>query len=130
MVNIWFIVRSYIVPLLLTTLVNFIALGWVYKNRLEPLITEAQNALKTGMSAMGQKSGVVRNQQAFDKELAGGIVDQYPELEMALELLNPDLAEKVKDNPSMALNFLQRYGPMLGINLTGKGAQTQQEYDL
>ena len=130
MVDFWLFVRSYMVPLAFNLLINFMLLGWLYKNRLEPMINEAQNAIKTGMSAMGAKSGIVRNQQAFDKDIAGGIVEQYPELKMVLELLNPDLAEKVEQNPAMALSFLQRYGPMLGINLSGKGAEQSETYDL
>jgi len=133
------VLGSYLVPLAFNALITFMMVGWVYMYRMKPIIDKANaaievgsEAVKSGMSAMGQKSGQVRNQKAFDSEIAGGIVDQYPELEMVLEMLSPDLMDKVRENPAMALNFLQRYGPMLGINL-GKGgapAADTETYDL
>lgn len=116
--------------------VNFLCVGWVYKARLEPLISsyekaakEAEKAIKTGMSAMGTRSGEVRNQKAFDREMGESILGQYPEVELVLDMLSPDMAEKIREDPTLALNWMNRYGHLLGINKNGVKTEVKK-YDL
>ena len=129
MVEISLIIRSFLVPAFVSLLFSFLFVGWVYVNRIQPITELAEQAVKKSMSALGTASGVVRNQKAFDQELAESVItDKFPGLDVLLGLLNPDLAEKVKENPTMALNFLKQYGPTLGIGNLGGAAEQPTDF--
>ena len=129
MVETSLIIRSILVPAFVSLLFSFLSVGWVYVNRIQPITELAEQAVKKSMSALGTQSGVVRNQKSFDRELAADMIgDKFPGLEVLLEMLNPELAAKVEENPTMALNFLKQYGPMLGLGGLGGAAQEPTDF--
>lgn len=138
MVEIAFIIGSFVVPLGVSLLVCLIVLGRVYKTTIEPLViltNEGQEkldaAVKTAMSAMGTKSGQVRQTNQLEKDIAGDLMDQLPEVEMILELLSPDTANSIRENPEKALRLLERYKDFIPL-FTGAAGPKKQEivYDL
>jgi len=124
MVNYPYLIGSFIVPALVAGLVSFLAVGWVYVNRMKPVMEVADKAIKTGMSAMGSKSGQVRLEKSIEKAVAGDLMTaQVPELELLLGLLSPDTRELVQNNPEAVLAIAQRLG------LLKLGGQQQQADD-
>ena len=101
-----------------------------------PMFDQADKALKRGMSAMGQKSGYVRAEKALEKEIFSELLEQYPEIQALLEMLSPDLAAKIEENPEMAANIIQRYLPTFKrifpqfFDESEKLARIKQRFDL
>jgi len=133
MVKLPFDVGSVIVSWLLF-LVSLVVLWVRAKPHVElamETLAEAQNAIKTGMSAMGKRSVEVRQERALERDIASDLMDSYPEIQALLEYLSPDLAEQVTENPEAALRVIERYEPLLarlGINLKG-APQEQKTWD-
>ena len=130
MVDIWVILRSYLVPLIVNTLVTITILGFVYIKRIQPLLENAEEVfknadkvIKTGMSAMGTKSGIVRGDKAMEKAVAGDILaSKMPEIKAFLELASPDTLEMFEENPDGLLKIVQKYGHYIGLSLDGAGS--------
>ena len=137
MVEIAFILGSFIVPLIVSLVVCILVLGRVYVNTIQPLIKQAEEGqaavdkvVKTGMSAMGHKSGEVRLDNALEKMVAGDLIDQFSEIEAILSLVSPDTAAALRENPEKALKMIERYKDFIPL-LSGESApQKQIEYDL
>ena len=135
MVDWWLFARSFLVPLAVNALVTLLLVGWVYTYRMVPLfdlvqekIEVAEKAIKTGMSAMGQKSGQVRLDASVEGAVAKDMLNaQLPEAEFFLSLLSADTRELVEDNPEAVLRLAAKYFP---AQLKGMGqAQTEQGAD-
>lgn len=77
----------------------------------------AEDATKQGMSAMGKKSATMHQVQAIEGLVSEGILANYPELEMLMESMNPELydkiMEKLKENPELIHILYERWGPVL-----------------
>jgi len=74
----------------------------------------AEQAISRGFSAMGDKSATMRDVAEVEGLVAEGALDQYPELQMFLESMNPDLydtiMQKIRDNPDMIRILYERWG--------------------
>jgi len=136
MVNVSFVLRSYVVPIMVNALVTLFLVGWVYVYRMQPLfdkltakLAEAERAVKTGMSAMGAKSGQVRLDATVEKAVASDMLNaQLPEAEFFLNLLSADTRELVEDNPEAILRLVAKYFPDKLRNVGQQ--QPQVQYDL
>jgi len=86
---------------------------------------EASKAIKTGMSAMGDKGKQVQQDGALEKMVAKDILDQFPEIEIILGLVSPQTAEAIREHPERAMRLLDRYKDIIPL-LTGGAAAKQQ----
>ena len=136
MVNYTLILVSVLVPIVVSIVVCILVLGRVFVNQIKPLIEqvqtiqdEADHAIKTGMSAMGQKSIQVRQDNKLEKMVAKDLLEQFPEIEIILNLVSPATAEEILDKPERALRLIDRYKEFLPF-LTGGQQQQKIEYDL
>lgn len=88
----------------------------------------AEAATRQGMSAMGKKSATMAQVSQVEGMLVDGVLDQYPELQMMIENLNPELyesiMEKIKERPEIVQILWQRWGHFLD-----KGAVTDEKRD-
>jgi len=80
---------------------------------------EAQGALTRGMSAMNMKGQETKEINKMEKMMTDDIMEQYPELEIALEYFSPETAEMIKKHPQRALTLIARYKPILDQILGG-----------
>jgi len=55
--------------------------------------------------------------------MVGDIMEQYPEIEMALEYFSPDTADLIRKHPQRALTLLTRYKPIIDQILGREGLQ-------
>ena len=120
-VAIWFLMKKWGVPLLLAVI--------------EDKYADAKQAISRGMSAMGQKSGEVRQEKALENAVFSDILDEYPEIKLGLEILSPDTAAMIEENPAMAAKLLVRWGPLIKeiipqiTGRAGKNARKRQQWD-
>lgn len=137
MVNWQLIFSSLVVPIVVSLIVCVLVLGRVYLTQIEPLVKMAEAnqaaveaAVKKAMTAMGIKSGEVRQDKALEQLVATDIMAQYPEIEIVLGLVSPETADALRENPEQALRMIERYKAFLPA-LSGKTPGQQQiQYDL
>jgi len=109
---------------LLSSLVTLVLLYVLWIKLALPVVTEkieelnkalevAEVATRTGMSALGAKSGEVRAEGALEDDLFEAVLNRYPELEQLALMVAPDFLERIKENPKAGLALLERYAPFL-----------------
>ena len=132
MVELMTVLSQVVVPLVVSLLACILVLGRVYVRTLKPLVEqvqtiqyEASKAIKTGMSAMGDKGKQVQQDGALEKMVAKDILDQFPEIEIILGLVSPQTAEAIREHPERAMRLLDRYKDIIPL-LTGGAAAKQQ----
>ena len=91
---------------------------------------EANEAIKRGMSSMGDLGREAKDMKKMEKMMITDIMEEYPELEMALEYFSPDTADMIKKHPERALKLLARYKPLIDAFLGSNPEQTREIYDL
>lgn len=91
-------------------------------------LQETQNMMKAAASALGTKSGDARQAKKMENMMITDIMEQYPELEIALEYFSPETAEMIKKHPQRALTLLARYKPILDDILGREGTEGKQPY--
>jgi len=126
--------------LVLSVVINLV----LHKKRVQPTLDEinamlpaAERALKTGMSALGQKSADLKLEKRIEGMLYDSLIDQYPEIKMILEQLSPELLEEIEQNPRVLQGLMERWAPMIkqltGINLipeqNNEPKKEQPDYD-
>lgn len=84
---------------------------------------ETQQMMKAAASSLGLKSGEVRQMKKMEKMMLNDIMEQYPELEIALEYFSPDTAELIKQHPQRAMTLIARYKPILDDILGREGSE-------
>jgi len=84
---------------------------------------ETQNMMKAAASAMGQKSADSKSAKKMENMMITDIMEQYPELEIALEYFSPETADLIRKHPQRALTLLARYKPILDDILGREGAE-------
>lgn len=92
---------------------------------IEEKLEDTQKMMKAAASAMGNKSVEAREMKKMEKMMVGDIMEQYPEIEMALEYFSPDTADLIRKHPQRALTLLTRYKPIVDQILGREGAQKQ-----
>lgn len=80
---------------------------------IEKKIEDTQDMMKAAASAMGKTGVEAKGMKKMEKMMVGDIMEQYPEIEMALEYFSPDTAEMIKKHPQRALTLLTRYKPLI-----------------
>ena len=104
-------------------------------NVFEEKYSDAARAVKTGMAALGVKSGEVRGEKALENAVFSDILAEYPEIQIGLEILSPDTAAMIEENPARAAKMLIRWGPLIKeiipqiAGRAGESAQKRQEWD-
>lgn len=88
---------------------------------LEEKLQDTRNMMKAAASALGNKSVEAREIKKMEKAMVGDIMEQYPELEIALEYFSPETAEMIKRHPQRALTLLTRYKPLVDQILGREG---------
>ena len=77
----------------------------------------AESAISKGMSALGTKSAQMREVAEIEGLVSEGLLDQYPEVQMLLESVNPELydkiMEKLRENPELIHILYDRWGHVL-----------------
>lgn len=77
----------------------------------------AESAISRSMSAMGVKSAHMREVAEIEGLVSEGLLGNYPELELMLESMNPELyakiMEKLRENPELIHILYERWGPVL-----------------
>lgn len=77
----------------------------------------AESAISKGMSALGTKSATMREVAVIEGLVSEGVLDQYPELQLLLESVNPELYDtimgKLRENPELIHILYERWGPVL-----------------
>lgn len=77
----------------------------------------AERALKTGMSAMSSKGVIMREVAEIEGLVSEGLLDQYPELQILLESVNPELYDKImvklRENPELIHILYDRWGHII-----------------
>jgi len=82
---------------------------------------ETDNMMKAAASTMGLKSADMKSAKKMENMMISDIMEQYPELEIALEYFSPDTAEQIRKHPQRALTLLARYKPILDDILGREG---------
>lgn len=119
---------SVLINVIFTVIVVFVLIRKVATPVLTAVIEEklkdSQNMMKAAASALGNKSVESREMKKMEKMMVGDIMEQYPEIEMALEYFSPDTADLIRKHPQRALTLLTRYKPIidqiLGRDTEGK----------
>ena len=125
--DIMYVVSYLLVPALVAAVSSFLAVGWVYQNRMKPLMLQADLAIKRGMGALGDKSGQVRLERNVERAVSKDLMTaQVPELELIMGMLSPETRELVEQNPQAVMALAQRLGLFKGR--AGEAAKPQ--YDL
>jgi hypothetical protein len=118
-----------IINVIFTVIVVFVLIRKVAVPVLTALIEdkteETQNMMKAAASALGNKSVEAREMKKMEKMMVGDIMEQYPEIEMALEYFSPDTADLIRKHPQRALTLLTRYKPIIDQILGREGAQKE-----
>jgi len=117
-----------LINVILTVIVVFVLIRKVAVPVLTAIIEEkledTQKMMKAAASAMGNKSVESREMKKMEKMMVTDIMEQYPEIEMALEYFSPDTADMIRKHPQRALTLLTRYKPLidqvLGREIEGK----------
>jgi len=115
------------IPIALSLITTAATMIIVSKQYLVPLMIgiidektkDTQNMMKAAASTMGNKSVEAREIKKMEKMMTGDIMEQYPELEIALEYFSPETAEMIKKHPDRALTLIARYKPILEQILGG-----------
>ncbi|GAI27317.1 unnamed protein product, partial [marine sediment metagenome] len=91
---------------------------------IEVKIEETDNMMKAAATALGKTGLDAKAMKKMEKMMMEDILEQYPELEIALEYFSPETAEMIKKHPQRALVLLARYKPVveeiLGMKSEGK----------
>ena len=90
---------------------------------IEEKIEATQNMMKAAASAMGKTGVEAKEIKKMEKMMVTDIMEQYPEIEMALEYFSPDTADMIRKHPQRALTLLTRYKPLIDQILGREGAQ-------
>jgi len=80
---------------------------------IEEKIEATQNMMKAAASAMGKTGVEAKEIKKMEKMMVTDIMEQYPEIEMALEYFSPDTADMIRKHPARALTLLTRYKPII-----------------
>jgi len=137
-----FDISTYIVPILLSTIITVLTMVIVAKKVIYPsmlaLFEEkyaiAEGAISKGFSALGTKSAQMKSERKFEGTAVEEILDAYPEIMAVAEQVSPHLAEMIEDDPLNALRMAERYLPTLRkvfpdfFAQFGKGQQELDEY--
>jgi len=113
-----------------------IAFRMIISPELETLITkktkEANEAITKGMSALGDKGRQARDTKKMEKMMLTDILAEYPEIQIALDFFNPELADEIRENPEIALRIVQKYKPIIDEILKGRQGSTARReiYDI
>ena len=97
--------------------------------------SEASAAISRGMSAMGMKGAEITKEKALENAVFSDLLDEYPEIQLGLEILSPDTAAMIEENPAMAAKLLFRWGPLIKEIIpqisgqTGESARKHQQWD-
>ena len=91
---------------------------------------EANEAITRGMSSMGDKGSETRDINKMEKMMVTDIMEEYPEIEIALEYFSPETAELIKKHPERALKLLTRYKPIIDAFMGVTPTQAREIYDL
>lgn len=128
-------IGSIAVPMVLSLITTTIVMIIVSKKYLVPLLStlidtktqDAQNMMKAAASTLGQKSGEARQIKKMENMMFDDILEQFPELEIALEYFSPDTAELIRKHPQRAMTIIMRYKPILD-GLMGKVQEDKEGY--
>ena len=126
-------VGSISVSIVINVIIVIIMLFVATKKLIVPVLTavidertqETQNMMKAAASALGTKSGDVRQIKKMENLMIEDIMEQYPELEIALEYFSPETAELIKKHPQRALTLIARYKPILDDVLGREGTKKE-----
>ncbi len=117
-----------VLSLVLTVVVMYVSMKWYIAPQLESSLgktmKDANNAISAAMSSLGKKSGESRQLKKMEKLMVNDILEQYPEIEAALEYFSPETAEMIREHPKRALIIMQRYKPLLD-EFMGKASNEQ-----
>jgi len=120
---------SVLISFILTVIVVFLLIRRVAVPILSAIIDEkleeVDNMMKAAASAMGLKSVESRELKKMEKMMVSDIMEQYPEIEMALEYFSPDTADMIRKHPQRALTLLTRYKPLIDQILGREGAKQE-----
>jgi len=97
---------------------------------IEDKTKEANEAISRGMSSMGNVGREAKDIKKMEKLMVTDIMEEYPEIELALEYFSPETAELIKKHPERALKLLTRYKPLIDAFMGVNPAQTREIYDL
>lgn len=78
----------------------------------EAALNTADAAISSGMTALSQKGVETREIKRMEKAIFSELLDQYPEVKLAIETFSPETAESLKENPQQAAIMLERYLPL------------------
>ncbi|GAG79302.1 unnamed protein product [marine sediment metagenome] len=124
---------SMVLNIIIVIIMLFVAIKKAIIPVLEAVIDEktkeTQNMMKAAASSLGQKSGEARQLKKMEKMMIGDIMEQYPELEMALEYFSPETAEMIKQHPQRAITLIARYKPILD-EILGRDNLEKQTWQL
>ena len=122
-----------IINVIFTVIVVFVLIQKVATPVLTAIIEEkmedTQNMMKAAASALGNKSVESREMKKMEKMMVSDIMDQYPEIEMALEYFSPDTADMIRKHPQRALTLLTRYKPLID-QILNRDPSKQTPYQL
>jgi len=132
------IISQIAATILLSMAASMTALIIVFRMIISPtLITtidektkEANEAISRGMSSMGDVGRETRDIKKMEKMMVTDIMEEYPEIEIALEYFSPETAELIKKHPERALKLLTRYKPIIDAFMGVKPEQAREIYDL
>ena len=80
---------------------------------IEEKLQDSKNMMSAAASALGNKSVEARELKKMEKMMVGDIMEQYPEIEIALEYFSPETADMIRKHPARALTLLNRYKPII-----------------
>jgi len=100
--------------------------NYAIRPMLEEKIAEAETAIKKGMSALGARGREAREVNKLEKMMISDIMEEYPEIELALDFFSPETADMIREHPERGLKIIQRYKPILDEIIGVRGQQKKQ----
>ncbi|GAH90141.1 unnamed protein product, partial [marine sediment metagenome] len=115
-----------------------IMMYFVSKRWLAPLLLalidekmqKTDNMMKSAASAMGIQSGESRQLKKLEKMVIEDLLEEYPEIELALDRFSPDTADYMRKNPRAAMHLYRRWKPFLDDVLGGVTKGDHTPYDI
>jgi len=124
---------SVLLNLLVTIIVLYVLIRKVAVPVLTALIEEKLEEtsimMKSAATALGRTGLDAKEMKKMEKMMMDDILEQYPEIEIALEYFSPETAEMIKKHPQRAMVLLARYKPVIE-DILGMKSEGKSVYDI
>lgn len=104
---------SIILPAVVVVLVAKLSILPAISTLIDEKLLGMSNVTKAAASVLGSQGVDVKQLKKMEKMVMGDLLEQYPEIELALDRFSPETADYMRNNPKAALILMQRWGPYL-----------------